>query len=144
MSPHRRNGIQRSGLATVVALIATLTACASMPAPGCKSGEQTAIHDSLFFGTAKPTGVVTPEEWAEFLRDTVTPRFPQGLTVSQASGEWRGADGALVHESSYLLHLVHADDASSEKNVAKLVSVYKERFQQEAVLRVTVGVCVSF
>jgi uncharacterized protein DUF3574 len=141
MSPHV---MQRSGLATVVALIATLTACASAPALSCKSGERSAVHDSLYFGTAKPTGVVTAEEWAEFLRGTVTPRFPQGLTVSQASGEWRGADGALVHESSYLLHLVHAGDASSEKNVAELVSVYKERFQQEAVLRVKVGACVSF
>jgi hypothetical protein len=124
--------------------MATLTACASMPAPSCKSGEQPAIHDSLYFGTAKPTGTVTPEDWAEFLRNTVTPRFPQGLTVSQASGEWRGADGALVHESSYLLHLVHADDALSEKNVLELVSVYKSRFQQEAVLRVKVRACVSF
>ena len=136
--------MRHSGLATVVGLIATLTACASMPAPSCKSGEQPAIHDSLYFGTGKPSGVVTPEEWAEFLRDIVTPRFPQGLTVSQASGEWRGADGTLVRESSYLLHLVHADDAPSEKNVAELVGVYKERFQQEAVLRVKVQACVSF
>ena len=128
----------------VVGLIATLTACASMPALSCKSGEQSAVHGSLYFGTGKPTGTVTPEEWAEFLRDTVTPRFPQGLTVSQASGEWRGADGALVHESSYLLHLVHADDAPNEKNVLELVSTYKARFQQEAVLRVKVGACVSF
>ena len=81
--------MRRSGLAAVVGLIATLTACASMPAPSCKSGEQLAIHDSLYFGTGKPTGVVTPEEWAEFLRDTVTPRFPQGLTVSQASASTR-------------------------------------------------------
>jgi len=136
--------IQRAGLGIFVGLLATLTACASAPTLPCKSGERVAVHDSLYFGTAKPTGVVTAEDWAEFLRNTVTPRFPQGLTVSQASGEWRGADGALVHESSYLLHLIHPGDASSEKNVAELVSVYKERFQQEAVLRVKVGACVSF
>src|SRR5712691_735401 len=136
--------MKRSGLATVVALIATLTACASMPAPSCKSGEQSAIHDSFYFGTRKPTGAVTPEEWAEFLRDTVTPRFPQGLTVSQASGEWRGADGTLVQESSHILHLVHAADAPSEKNVLELVATYKTRFQQEAVLRVKSHACVSF
>ena len=136
--------IQRSGLGILVGLLATLTACASAPTLGCKSGEQLAVHDSLYFGTAKPTGVVTAEDWAEFLRSTVTPRFPQGLTVSHASGEWRGADGALVHESSYLLHLVHDGDVSSETKVAELVRVYKERFQQEAVLRVRAGACVSF
>src|SRR5712692_3350979 len=122
--------------AFVLGLIATLSACASIPALGCKSGEQVAIHDALYFGTGTPTGVVTPEEWAEFLRNTVTPRFPQGLTVSQASGEWRAADGTLVQESSHILHLVHAADAPSEKNVLELVATYKTRFQQEAVLRV--------
>ena len=79
--------IQRSGLGIFVGLIATLTACASAPTLPCKSSERLAVHDSLYFGTAKPTGVVTAEEWVEFLRTTVTPRFPPGLTVSQASGE---------------------------------------------------------
>jgi Protein of unknown function (DUF3574) len=133
-----------SWLAAGVGLIATLAACASMPAPTCEVGERLAIHDSLYFGTGTPTGTVTPQEWAEFLRNTVTPRFPQGLTVSQASGEWRGADGALVRESSHILTLVHPDDALSETSVLELVASYKERFQQEAVLRVKVRACVSF
>jgi hypothetical protein len=83
----------------VLGLVAALAGCASMAQLGCKNGEQSAVYDSLYFGTAKPIGVVTPEEWAEFLRGTVTTRFSQGLTVSQASGEWRSADGATVHES---------------------------------------------
>ena len=136
--------MELSRLVAVLGLVATLTACASMPELRCKSTEQLAIHDSLYFGTGKPTGVVTPEEWAEFLRVTVTPRFPQGLTVSQASGEWRGADGAIVQESSHILHLVHPDDAHSEKAVLELVATYKAQFQQEAVLRVKVHACVSF
>jgi uncharacterized protein DUF3574 len=130
--------------AFVLGLIGSLTACASAPGLSCKSGEQLSVHDALYFGTGTPTGVVTPEEWTEFLRNTVTPRFPQGLTVSQASGEWRSADGTLVHESSYILHLVHAADAPSEKSVLELVDTYKTRFRQEAVLRVKAHACVSF
>jgi len=110
----------------------------------CKNGEQLAILDSLYFGTGKPNGVVTPEEWAEFLRSTVTPRFPQGLTVSQASGQWRGADGAIVREASHVLQLVHPNDTPSEKAVLEVVATYKAQFQQEALLRVKTHACVSF
>ncbi|MBL8529464.1 MAG: DUF3574 domain-containing protein [Burkholderiales bacterium] len=35
----------------------------------------------LYFGTDKPSGRVTPEDWAQFLSETVTPRFPAGLTA---------------------------------------------------------------
>jgi hypothetical protein len=128
----------------ITGLAALLSACASMHDLGCRSGEQSLIHDSLYFGTGKPHGVVTPEEWAEFLKGTVTPRFPQGLTMSPASGQWRGADGAIVREVSQVLELVHPDDAPSESAVKELVAAYKMQFQQEAVLRVKAQACVSF
>ncbi|MBT2323158.1 DUF3574 domain-containing protein [Variovorax paradoxus] len=128
-----------------IAGLALLGACAPMHGPGCGSAEQPLIHESLFFGTGKPRGgVVTPEEWAGFLKGTVTPRFPQGLTVSPASGQWRGADGAIVQEASQLLQLIHPDDAASESAVLELVAAYKSQFQQEAVLRVKARACVSF
>ncbi len=101
------------------------------------------VYESLYFGTAKPTGVVTPAEWAEFLKSTVTPRFPQGLTVWQASGQWRGSDGAIVSEASHVLNLVHANDAANENAVFEIVAAYKSLFQQEAVLRVKAHACTS-
>ncbi|MBT2303690.1 DUF3574 domain-containing protein [Variovorax paradoxus] len=132
-------------LAFIAVLAAMLAACAPMRSTGCASGEQALVHDSLIFGTGKPRGgVVTSAEWAEFLKSTVTPRFPQGLTVSPASGQWRGADGAIVQEASQLLQLVHPDDTASERAVQELVAAYKAQFQQEAVLRVKARACVSF
>ena len=102
------------------------------------------VHDLLYFGAVKPTGVVTPAEWAEFLKSAVTPRFPQGLTVWQASGQWRGSDGVVVSEASRVLNLVHPSDAANEKAVLEIIAVYKSQFQQEAVLRVKAHACTSF
>ena len=134
--------LPRFVLAAILAL--TLAGCASVHRSACSSGEPPSVQESLYFGTAKPTGVVTPEEWAEFLRNTVTPRFPQGLTAWQASGQWRGADGAIVREASHVLTLIHQDDPTHEQAVLEIVAAYKERFQQEAVLRVEAHVCPSF
>lgn len=129
---------------STVALTLALAGCASVHERACSSGEQSSVHESLYFGTAKPSGVVTPAEWSDFLRSTVTPRFPQGLTVWQASGQWRGADGAIVREASHVLTLLHPNDASNEKAVLEIVEAYKSRFQQEAVLRVKAHACTSF
>lgn len=131
--------------ASATALAIALAGCASMQQRACSNGEPLSIQDSLYFGMAKPAGgVVTPDEWTEFLRSTVTPRFPQGLTVWPASGQWRGADGAVVREASHVLMLVHPDDAANEKAVVEIVEAYKARFEQEAVLRVSSHVCPSF
>ena len=129
--------------ALVCASAIAVSACASLVEPRCAAHEQSAVQDSLYFGTAKATGVVTPEEWSRFLEVTVTPRFPRGLTVSQASGQWRGADGSIVREATNVLHLLHPSDPESEASVAAIVAAYKEQFRQEAVLRVRAKACMS-
>jgi len=133
-----------SHIALAIAVLLSLSACASLQDAKCKTNEQFAVQDTLYFGTGKPNGVVTREEWARFLEAIVTPRFPQGLTVYEAEGQWRGGDGSLVRESTHVLHLVHPNDGPNEKFVTEIVSSYKAQFEQEAVLRVKASACVSF
>ncbi len=131
-------------VAAFLALAITIVGCTSVHVPSCLPGEQRAISDVLYFGTAKPHGVVTPEEWAEFLRSTATPRFPRGLTVWQASGQWQSAGGAVAREDAHVLNLVHPDNDPTEKAIREIVAEYKSQFQQDAVLRVKAHTCVSF
>ena len=126
-----------------VALV-LLVGCSSLASPRCQPSEQAMVNDLLYFGMAKPGGVVSAEEWAAFLGSVVTPRFPAGLTSWPASGQWRSADGSLTRESSHILNLMHASDAASEAAVREVVAEYKAQFKQEAVLRVKSYACVSF
>jgi hypothetical protein len=127
-----------------LACVSVFAACATAPAPHCATGQQAAIQDLVYFGTDKPSGRVTPEEWSQFLGEVVTPRFPGGFSVWQASGQWRSASGAIVHEPSYVLSLVHPPGVAIDTAIDELVATYKERFQQEAVLRVRSDACTSF
>ena len=120
------------------------SATSAAPAMRCAAGEQAFVGDLLYFGTTKPGGVVSADEWADFLRTSVTPRFPQGLSVWPAAGQWLGKDGKIVHESSFVLNVVHADDDASEHAVQAIRRDYETRFAQEAVLRVRSAACVSF
>ena len=136
--------LSRLRTAALFASVLTVYGCAAVQETRCAPGEERAVNDEMIFGTAKPVGTVTPGEWTEFLRISVTPRFPQGLTVWQASGQWKGADNTIVHEASFVLSLVHPDDESSEAAVRAIANEYKSRFSQESVLRVKSHACVSF
>ena len=50
------------------------------------AGQNPMIVVQMFFGLSVPhRGPVTAEEWNSFLKQTVTPRFPEGFTVYDAS-----------------------------------------------------------
>lgn len=122
-----------------------LSACiATRLSIACHAGERPAIMDSLYFGTAMPGGSVTIEEWQLFVAEVITPRFPEGLTSWTASGQWQDSAGELQKETSFVLHLVHPDEPGYDAAVAEVRALYKQRFDQEAVLRVRTPGCVSF
>jgi hypothetical protein len=130
--------------ALLLAMSASLLgACASLTAPGCGEGLHAAAVDALYFGTARTQGAVTEAEWSDFLASDVTPRFPEGLTTWSAQGQWRGTDGAIVHETSHVLLLVHPEEAPADAKVEALVAIYKARFDQQAVLRVKSRACIA-
>ena len=132
-----------SRVASMIVLAVGLGGCAAVSQPACSSAETASVHETLYFGTVKPNGVVTPQDWAAFLKDTVTPRFPRGFTHWQTSGQWRGADGVIVLEASYALNIDHPNDAGSDRAVREIMAAYKSRFQQEAIFRARLQACTS-
>ena len=141
--PHPRTG--RIAQVLVVASLALVAAgCSTLRSQACRASEDLVVADTLYFGTNKPGGIVSDAEWQAFLATDVTPRFPQGITSWQASGQWRSATGALEHESSHVLQLVHPDTADNERAVREVMDLYRKRFEQEAVLRVRLPACTSF
>jgi hypothetical protein len=99
----------------------------------------------LFFGLAKPGGVVSEAEFKAFVDSAVTPRFPEGLTVLDGAGQFRDAGGTIVVEGSKLLILlVPARDGTADAKIEQIRSDYKQAFQQQSVLRADDASCVSF
>ena len=102
------------------------------------------VRTTLYFGLTRPSGRVSEDEWRTFLRQQVTPRFPDGLTVWEAQGQWRRSDGRISRERSKVLLLVHDDTALARATLGELVAAYKQRFEQESVLWESSSVCATF
>jgi len=99
------------------------------------------VRTTLYFGTARPKGSVSELEWQMFLRDEVTARFPDGLTVWEAEGQWKQPGGAIGHERSKVLLLVHPDTPDARAAVQAVITKYRKSFEQESVLWETSRVC---
>jgi hypothetical protein len=109
----------------------------------CGATSSARVRTTLYFGLARPKGAVTELEWQIFLRDEVTMRFPDGLTVWEAQGQWRTPAGTLDHEQSKVLLLVHADTAEARQSVQALIETYRKAFDQQSVLWESARVCVA-
>ena len=109
----------------------------------CGAASRAQVRTTLYFGLQRPKGAVSELEWQMFLRDEVTARFPDGLTVWEAEGQWRGSDGAIGHERSKVLLLVHADTAQAREAVQTVIIRYRKSFDQESVLWETARVCAA-
>ncbi|MFY9269620.1 MAG: DUF3574 domain-containing protein [Candidatus Manganitrophaceae bacterium] len=93
------------------------------------------VSDLLFFGLSTANGPVPNAEWDDFVRDIVTPRFPNGITYWEATGQWRGTDHRLIRERSMVLQILHPDTPQTEFAVQEIILRYKQQFEQDSVLR---------
>jgi len=117
-------------LATAVLLFA-VAGCAGLPLPaGCR--EQ--VEYRLYFGADSPSGEVSAAQWTAFLKDSVTPRFPEGLTVYNARGQWRDGNGRIAGEETRVVEVLRDGTPDDDARVAIVAGEYRERFRQESVL----------
>ncbi|MBU6297485.1 MAG: DUF3574 domain-containing protein [Alphaproteobacteria bacterium] len=99
----------------------------------------------LYFGRAMAAdSSVSDADWRRFLDEEVTPRFPRGLTVENASGQWNGADGVLTREASKHLIIVLSGAPDEQTKLVAVREAYKRRFHQESVLILEYRTCGSF
>jgi len=103
-----------------------------------RNGSLNFARTELFFGTAKPDGVVTDVEFFAFLDEEITPRFPDGLTLLKGDGQFRGESGVIVKEDSFVLILLYPleDFRDSSRKINAIRRLYRTQFRQESVLRV--------
>lgn len=102
------------------------------------------VRTRLYFGLASPQGPVDSAAFALFVDTAITPRFPDGLTVFAAQGQWRGRDGATLKEPSRVVEIIRPAGDSARAKVAAIVGSYKRRFAQEAVMVVEDRPAVEF
>jgi len=135
--------------AVVMAMLAGCAGVRPSPAPSpaaCADGSQRPTAELVFgrvIGVSPGPGV-SEAEFAAFLDQEVSPRFPDGLTIIDAQGRWTPPAGSIIHEPSKVVMIVLPGRPDDVAQLNAVREAYKQRFQQESVLLMTQQNCVSF
>jgi hypothetical protein len=115
------------------------------PSSKLRAGADELVQAQLLFGRdIMGRAMVSEEEWRRFLDAEVTPRFPEGFSVTDLSGQYRDKAGVIVREQSKQVLVVIHGGSADEAKLAVIRDAYKRRFQQEAVLLIETPICAGF
>lgn len=129
----------------LTASAAILSGCASLAPATCPTGQSPGREVQLFFGRNVGERVgVSEADFQRFVDEELTTRFPKGLTVFDAAGQWRGASGVTGREPSKVVILVLPGRGGDEDKLDAVRAAYRTRFSQEAVLMTVQPTCLGF
>ncbi len=140
------NSLYLAGLLLIMPVCPATIARAQIPETSdTNPSQKTFLKDELYFGLTKPGGeTISDPEWQEFVKEVITPRFREGLTALDGSGQFLNRDGILIRENSKIVILIYENSPAKNRAIQEIIENYKRRFQQESVLRTTSEVKVSF
>jgi hypothetical protein len=88
---------------------------------------------------------VSETQFLNFLDREITPRFPDGLTVYDARGQYRDSGrNRIVREPSKVVMIVLPGNPEDMARLNEIADAYKKRFRQQSVGIVLRQACVSF
>jgi hypothetical protein len=114
---------------------------ASAQVLSCSAPQKPMLDVEFLLGRGKASDA----RWRQFLAREVTPRFPDGLTVYETTGQWRDPERKIVvREKSRVLRIIIAADEAANDKIVAVAEAYKKQFAQKSVGIVTRPACVSF
>jgi hypothetical protein len=140
----------RSGFLAVFSFILLLAtgygAGAQTPTLPCHGTQQTRMVAELLFGRNIGRSVgVSETEWTGFVAREMAPRFPDGLTITDAVGERRDPDtNSIAEEPSKHVEIVLPGNPDDQARLDAVVAAYKREFRQQSVGVIVRSACVSF
>jgi len=124
-------------------LLLGLSGCMSAPKPqGCPVGQASLRTAQLFLG-AKATPAPAERDLRRFVDQEVTPRFPDGVTVMNGGGQWKGSENRMIREASKVVLVVLPAAGDSQGRVEAVRIAYRTKFKQEPVVVLPPPACVT-
>jgi hypothetical protein len=112
----------------------------------CRADQKSSAVVEMMFGRKIGERIaVTNGAWARFVDREITPRFPDGLSVVDAAGQWLDPDKKrVVREPSKIVTIVLRDSEKGQAEIDAIAQAYKKQFKQQSVGVIVRGACVSF
>ena len=121
----------------------TLGACSTGSAGRCPVAGQHPTAELVFGRVSDGVPGVSEAQFAKFLQQEVSRRFPDGLTVVDAQGRWFPPAGGAIRGPSKTVMIVLRGGADDREKLEAVRAAYSQRFHQPSALLLTDQNCVS-
>jgi hypothetical protein len=128
-------------------LVAAASGTAAIAQPlACHGAEQPREIAELVFGRRIGTeGAVGEAAWQRFVAREITPRFPEGITLIAAGGQWHNpGTGRIVREPATIVIIAMPGRPDDHQRLDEIAHAYKTLFRQRSVGIIVHAACVSF
>jgi hypothetical protein len=133
--------VSRAGAIAGAVLVLGLNGCAGVFQPACPAGQSHVRTAQLFLGASKVK--LADADLRRFVAQEVTPRFPDGVTVLDGGGQWKGRENRMMREAAKVLLIVLPPRSDAEARVEAVRAAYRSRFKQETILVLPPPTCVA-
>jgi Protein of unknown function (DUF3574) len=132
--------------AAILLLALALASGANAQLLDCRSGQRPTEVVRLFFGRNIGNRLgVSESAWSRFVDREIVPRFPDGLTIFEATGRWQDrAANRVAREPSKIVEIALPGTPEDMVRLNEIVEAYKSRFKQQSVGIIVRPACVSF
>lgn len=146
MSFHRQSTTRHLAASALAALLAFGSAGQALATTTCVGIGTERLVVELLFGRNVGTKVgVTERAFQRFVDREVTPRFPDGFTLLDTTGQFRAPrQRMIVREPGKQLVIALGQEQRDWPLVGEIVTAYKSRFNQHSVAVIAHRSCVSF
>jgi hypothetical protein len=135
-----------AALTLVFALVLALAGGADAQLVDCLGGQRPTQVAELMFGRNIGSRIgVSEGDFGRFVDREIMSRFPNGLTVFNAAGQWRDeVSNKIAREPSKVVQIVLPGQVDDIARLNEIVEAYKRRFKQQSVVMIVRPACVSF
>ena len=132
-------------LAAAALCLLLAAGCAPATDETCPEGFDRYVEFQLFFGLQDSAGNrVSEVEWEAFLADTITPRFPAGMTIIDVKGQWQEPGGNIQREDTKLMRgLLDSTEGEKLRLINEISDEFVTRFNQDPVFRILNEICAG-
>jgi hypothetical protein len=123
----------------IISLMLLLGGCICVR-PNCQQAVELTQHCptvriEMFFGLSKGQAeTITASDWNKFVDSVITPKFPNGLSIYDASGQWKDSTGTIIKEGTKVVLIVSENNDKVFSSIDEIRTAYKKQFDQESVM----------
>ena len=128
--------VKKSRIVVLILVCCILSGCCSTSMNNKRTTNDDFIKTEMYLAATGQNNVEASEQqWADFKKNEIAQRFPDGFSVYNVNGAWKTKEGNVhLNIKTWVLIIVRKNTPEDHKKIEEIATEYKKKFNLEAVM----------